>query len=260
MVLKYVDQPLVSICLAVYNGEQTLLKCLNCLVNQSYENLEICISANVSVDKSVDIIKEFKKNQLKINITYQKKYVSYERNMYDAIGMASGEYFCFLGHDDFLKKDYVKNCIEKIADGKNNVLCQSLIEYTGAIKSRIDFKEFRENKSNNNFLVLLTKKRSEFRDKKYNLFLQGLIKKEIFDELNNQLNYKILYFQERCIVFLIALYGNTVISENYDYIKTLTKTNFYKKYPKEPVRKITLSSYKFFKTLFGIRNISLIKN
>ena len=51
--------PLVSVGLPVRNGEKTLSKALNSIFNQTYNNIEIIISNNVSTDATDSIISDF---------------------------------------------------------------------------------------------------------------------------------------------------------------------------------------------------------
>ena len=54
--------PKVSIIVPVYNTEKYLEKCLNSLVNQSLEDIEIIIVNDGSTDNSEKIINNFKSN------------------------------------------------------------------------------------------------------------------------------------------------------------------------------------------------------
>lgn len=251
--------PVISACLAVYNGEKTISKCINCLIQQNYKNLEICISVNKSEDKTKIIIEAFKKKKFNIKVKYQKKFLRNEENYSESLKLATGEFIFFIGHDDFLEKGFVKNCYEKIAEGNSNIICQSFLKLKQKKITKINFYDFRIDNRIENFLLLLSRKKSSIRDKKYNLFICGLIKKKIWDELSSQLDFNIVYLQERCIIFLLSLFGNIVISEKYDYNKTVTSKNFINKYPKDKPKTLTLSSFHFLKIVVKLKNISLKK-
>ena len=59
--------PLVSICFPVFNGERTLIRALDSLNSQDYENLEIIISDDNSTDKTFTICKRYKFKNIKKN-------------------------------------------------------------------------------------------------------------------------------------------------------------------------------------------------
>ncbi len=63
----------VSVIIPVYNGERTLQKCLNSVLNQTYKNYEIIVVDNNSTDKTKDIIKEFQSKNKKVKYLFEPK-------------------------------------------------------------------------------------------------------------------------------------------------------------------------------------------
>ena len=97
----------VSVIIPVYNKGPFLDKCLESVVNQSYENLQIIIIDDGSNDESKEIIHSFlKKDKRFIFIEQTHGGVAMARNR--GIEAADGEYLIFLDADDELKKDYVE--------------------------------------------------------------------------------------------------------------------------------------------------------
>lgn len=60
-----IHEPLVSICIPVFNGGKTIRKTINSVINQTYKNLEIIIVDNCSTDSTVEIVQEFKDSRIK---------------------------------------------------------------------------------------------------------------------------------------------------------------------------------------------------
>lgn len=119
---------LITIIINVYNGEKYVDKCLNCVLNQTYKNVEILIINDGSTDHTLELCRKYVDNRIRI-ISQENKGSAIARN----IGMdnANGEYLYFLDIDDFIEKDtieYLYNlCI------KNNVLmstCKSINVYS----------------------------------------------------------------------------------------------------------------------------------
>ena len=52
-------KPLVSIVTPVYNGEKTIGKTIESVINQTYNKFEMIIVDDLSNDKTVDIIKKY---------------------------------------------------------------------------------------------------------------------------------------------------------------------------------------------------------
>lgn len=62
---------MISILLAIYNGEKYLSECLNSVLKQSFKNFEILIGFNGTTDNSKNIVSSFKDERIKI-FDYEK--------------------------------------------------------------------------------------------------------------------------------------------------------------------------------------------
>ena len=109
---------ILSICIPTYNRPEHLLNCLSSLSLQSFKNFEVCISDNAS-DKNIrKLISPFKK-KLKIKFNRNKKNLGFALNLLKVSSMAKGEFIWFIGDDDLLVKDSLKNLIKKITQNKD---------------------------------------------------------------------------------------------------------------------------------------------
>ena len=98
----------VSLIIPIYNLEETLKRCLDSVVSQTYKNLEIILVDDGSIDKSKDICLEYKDQDGRIKYFYHDNHgVSYTRNK--GIANATGEYLMFLDGDDWFAVDMVEN-------------------------------------------------------------------------------------------------------------------------------------------------------
>ena len=55
----------VSVIVNFHNSEKYIEECLNSIINQTYENLEIVLWDNCSTDKTYKVIKKFKDQRIK---------------------------------------------------------------------------------------------------------------------------------------------------------------------------------------------------
>lgn len=106
-------QPLVSIITVVYNGEKTIKKTIQSILNQSYKNIEYIIIDGGSTDKTVEIIKRYEDE-----ISY---WVSEEdEGIYDAMNKgvkhASGDFIAILNADDWYESTAVSKSISAIIE------------------------------------------------------------------------------------------------------------------------------------------------
>ena len=106
--------PKVSVCLSIYNVENYLEECLNSIIAQSYNNLEIVCVNNGSPDKSGAILKKYarKDRRIKIITLKENRMVCGGRNA--GLDNATGEFICFVDPDDYIEGDYIKNMVQTI--------------------------------------------------------------------------------------------------------------------------------------------------
>ena len=96
----------VSVILPVYQVEKYLGICIESVINQSYQNLEILLIDDGSTDKSGKICDEYTARDGRIRVIHKENEgVSTARNV--GIKQATGDYICFADSDDILEPDYV---------------------------------------------------------------------------------------------------------------------------------------------------------
>lgn len=106
-------QPKLSVIVPVYNTEKYLEKCLDSLLKQKYENLEIVVVEDCSKDNSRKILEKFSKNE-KIKIVYNEKNsgLSFTRN--SGLKHATGKYVGYVDSDDYVDPNYYSEIMRKI--------------------------------------------------------------------------------------------------------------------------------------------------
>lgn len=84
----------VSVIIPMYNAEPYIMQCLESVLRQTYQCLEILIVDDGSTDRSLDICREFSSNDRRIKLLSQeRKGVSSARNR--GMEEASGKYIFF---------------------------------------------------------------------------------------------------------------------------------------------------------------------
>src|SRR5437773_7028414 len=97
-------EPLISVVVAVFNGVETLMRCIGSVSRQTYKNSELIIIDGGSTDGSRDLIERNSRH-----IAYWES--ERDRGIYHAwnktLKVAHGDWVCFLGADDYFVDDYV---------------------------------------------------------------------------------------------------------------------------------------------------------
>ena len=158
----------LSVIVPFYNVENYIEKCLETLVNQTLEDIEIILVNDGSQDKSIDIVKKYL-NKYPDKITYLEKEnggLSDARNY--ALPYAKGEYIAFLDSDDYVEKTMYKDMYE-LAKKENSdmVECDFYWEYPEKKKEDIG---------------IIYKNKKEMLEKVRVVAWNKLIKKEILEK------------------------------------------------------------------------------
>lgn len=171
----------VSVIVPVYNVEKYIKKCLNSLVNQTLDEVEIVVVNDGSPDNSQKIIDEYTKKYKNI-----KSYVKENGGLSDArnygIKRATGKYISFVDSDDYIRKDMLEKMYNyAIQKNFDVVVCDSINVYSDGTEILI--------KSNNNY--------SDDDVKNYiispPMACTRLFKKSIFDKIEFKKN---IYYED----------------------------------------------------------------
>lgn len=111
----------ISVILPCYNSEKYIEKCIESILNQTYQNIEIIIIDDGSTDHTLKILEKYKKENDKISIIKKKNTgVSDSRNI--GIKEAKGKYIMFVDSDDFLELDAIEKLYLNIKKYKANIV------------------------------------------------------------------------------------------------------------------------------------------
>lgn len=109
------NKPLVSIVTPVYNVEATLSRCMDSLLAQTYDNIEIIPVDDGSNDGSYKVCLEYAKKDRRVKPVHTENQGSGPaRNT--GIEHASGEWIYFPDSDDILAPDAIETCMKVISE------------------------------------------------------------------------------------------------------------------------------------------------
>lgn len=108
-------EALVSVIVPVYNVKKYLRKCVDSILEQSYQTFEVILIDDGSIDGSSELCDEFATIDSRIKIIHKKNAgVSAARN--DGIDLAKGAYLAFIDGDDWIEVDYLKKLMQAIIE------------------------------------------------------------------------------------------------------------------------------------------------
>ena len=113
-----------SVIIPVYNGQATLKKCLDSVLDQTYDNYEIIVVDNNSHDNSKNIIEEFKTKDQRIKYVFEKRQgVGLARNA--GLDKAQGDIILFLDSDCTVPQNWIAEMIKPIIHENEKVVLGS---------------------------------------------------------------------------------------------------------------------------------------
>ena len=133
---------LISIVVPVYNVEKYLNRCVESLINQDYENIEIILVDDGSKDKSGIICDRWAEKDDRINVIHKSNGgLSDARNA--GTKATQGEYILFVDSDDYVNNDYVSSLYNLKERYSADIACTPLIyEYeNGKSKPNKQFED-----------------------------------------------------------------------------------------------------------------------
>ena len=112
---------LVSIIIPVYKTEKYLRRCMDSLINQTYQNIEIIAVNDGSPDNCLSILKEYEAKDKRV-VVYNKENGGANTARNYALSKACGNWVSFVDSDDWLDLNYFKELM-KYADSTCQLVC-----------------------------------------------------------------------------------------------------------------------------------------
>lgn len=89
--------PIISVIMSVYNGEKYLSEAINSVLSQDFSDFEFIIIDDGSTDKSLEVIKSFSDNRIKVIFRENRGLIA---SLNEAISLSTGQYIARMDADD----------------------------------------------------------------------------------------------------------------------------------------------------------------
>lgn len=108
--------PLVTIIIPIYNTERYLKQCLDSVVNQTYQNLEIIVINDASTDNSLSILEDYASTYKNINLINNPTNLGVSVSRNKGLDESNGDYIYFIDSDDFIRNDTIEKMIALVLE------------------------------------------------------------------------------------------------------------------------------------------------
>jgi glycosyltransferase involved in cell wall biosynthesis len=135
------DQPRVTIGVPVYNGARHLEPCLDSLLAQTYEDIEIVISDNASTDRTPEICRAYRDRDERVRYHRHPHNIGAAANFNYLPRHTRGEFFKWAAHDDWCAPEFVERCVAALDQSPGDVLAfprTIFVDAAGEMLSKYD--------------------------------------------------------------------------------------------------------------------------
>lgn len=205
---KIEQETKISVIVPVYNAEQYIGCCVKSILMQTYSKWELLLIDDGSIDNSLNILKEYEKNDDRIFVLHQDNFgAGVARNK--GIELATGEYIVFIDADDVIENDYFEKLSKKNAD----------LVFIDVLQKNIDTGREKIEKLS---IYNKYKKEDLLREQMTGKILWGGVRKAVKRSL--LIEHSIKYSEHRIGEESIYSFEVLYFANNYDFIDTVVYT------------------------------------
>jgi glycosyltransferase involved in cell wall biosynthesis len=123
------NKRLVTIGIPTYNRVTQLKRAIETALGQDYGNIEVIVSDNASTDRTERYCQLCCNEDVRFKYIRQAKNIGPTANFSAVLRVASGEYFMWLGDDDWIDSGYVSSCADELSSDPHISLVSGVPRY-----------------------------------------------------------------------------------------------------------------------------------
>ena len=129
---------LISVIVPVYDVERYLARCIDSILAQTYQNLEIFLVDDGSPDRCGEICDAYAEKDNRIQVIHKKNGgLSDARNA--ALDICTGEYISFVDSDDYVSDDFIETMHHAIKDYQAKLAVCGIMKFDESGKISVDY-------------------------------------------------------------------------------------------------------------------------
>lgn len=101
------EEVLISVIVPIYKVENFLHRCIDSILCQTYEQIEIILVDDGSPDRCGNICEEYRKIDSRIRVFHKNNGGLSDARNY-GVERANGDFITFIDSDDYIAKDYIE--------------------------------------------------------------------------------------------------------------------------------------------------------
>ncbi len=116
------DNYKITVIVAVYNSSRYLDQCVESILGQDYNNIELLLIDDESKDGSGEMCDGYAARDERIRVIHQKNAGCTAASI-TGLREASGDYYMFVDSDDYIEKDMISKMLMHVAGKKGEIVC-----------------------------------------------------------------------------------------------------------------------------------------
>lgn len=120
----------LTVIIPVYNGSQHIIRCLESVFHQTFQDFQVLCFDDGSQDHSAEVIRQYAEEYPEYRLTLirqENKGVAETRN--EGIKRADTEYTAFIDQDDYIDRTYFEEYIRAMEDSRADIVCGGYVRY-----------------------------------------------------------------------------------------------------------------------------------
>lgn len=115
-------RPLISVIVPVYNVEKYLARCVDSILQQTYDHFEIILVNDNSPDRSGEIIKKYAQADKRIiEVAHESNRGLFQARL-SGVEAAHGDYIAFVDSDDYISVDWFRKLVQKAEETDSDIV------------------------------------------------------------------------------------------------------------------------------------------
>ena len=118
------NMPLVSVAIITYNQKEYLRECIESILEQDYDNIEIVVADDCSTDGTQEMLKEYDRkypNRFVLKLSDKNQGITQNSNL--AHFACSGKYIAWMGGDDLMLTEKIRKQVEYMEKNPECTIC-----------------------------------------------------------------------------------------------------------------------------------------
>lgn len=229
------NNPKISVIIALYNAEKTLCRCLDSLSAQTFQDFEVVIVDDGSTDSSLEICREYSNKDSRFRVFHKQNGGVGSARQYGLEQLSDKSVYCIhVDPDDWVEKKMLESMYSKaIQESADMVFCDIVEEnVSGAIYHK------QKPKSRNSKEVL-----EQMLSELYGSLCNKLIRRSLYAESNTHFVKGLNYCEDVYIIIRLLSFGCNVDYVNqafYHYDRTANPSSYTHLWQSTPVEEYEL--------------------